>query len=80
MTENKNKQVYLVTASEGVYSEGPYAPFDFQNNYLLHLLGFIGLTPVEQVRLEGSLLGDEAFNAAITKGGQAVQALLAKDA
>lgn len=30
------KKVYLVTATGGVFSEGAWAPFDFQTNYLLH--------------------------------------------
>ncbi|HHX6879237.1 Acyl-carrier protein phosphodiesterase [Acinetobacter baumannii] len=72
------KKVYLVTATGGIYSEGPYAPFDFQNNYLLHLLSFIGLTPIEQVKVEGSVLGEDALKAAIANGEQAVQAVLAK--
>ncbi|MBG6596011.1 NAD(P)H-dependent oxidoreductase [Pseudomonas aeruginosa] len=72
------KKVYVVTATGGIYSEGPYAPFDFQNNYLLHLLAFVGLTPVEQIKVEGSVLGEEALKAAIANGEQAVQGLLAK--
>ena len=74
------KKVYLVTAAGGVFSEGAYAPFDFQTNYLLHLLGFIGLTDVELVRIEGTVLGPDALNAAIDNAEIAVQALLAKAA
>lgn len=74
------KKVYLVTAAGGVFSEGPYAPFDFQTNYLLHLLAFIGLTDVELVRVEGTALGPEAAQAAIANAEAAVQALLAKAA
>jgi FMN-dependent NADH-azoreductase len=74
------KKVYLVTAAGGVFSEGAYAPFDFQTNYLLHLLGFIGLTDVDLVRVEGTALGAEAAQAAIANAGAAVQALLAKAA
>ncbi|MEC5320715.1 NAD(P)H-dependent oxidoreductase [Brenneria populi subsp. brevivirga] len=70
------KKVYVVTAAGGVYSEGAYAPFDFQNNYLLHLLGFIGLTPVDLVRIEGTVLGEDALNAAVADGEQAIQRLL----
>lgn len=74
------KKVYLVTAAGGVFAEGAYAPFDFQTNYLLHLLGFIGLTDVELVRVEGTVLGPDAEQAAITHAAAAVQALLAKAA
>lgn len=74
------KKVYLVTASGGVFSEGTWAPFDFQTNYVLHLLGFIGLTDVEVVRVEGTVLGPDAVNAAIDKAATTVTALLAKAA
>lgn len=74
------KKVYLVTATGGVFSEGAWAPFDFQTNYLLHLLGFIGLTDVEVVRVEGTVLGPDAVKAAIDKAATAIDALLAKAA
>jgi FMN-dependent NADH-azoreductase len=74
------KKVYLVTASGGVFSEGVYAPFDFQTNYLQHLLGFIGLTDIELVRVEGTVYGPEAEKAAIASAEAAVQALLDKAA
>ncbi|MGZ0783753.1 FMN-dependent NADH-azoreductase [Pseudomonas saponiphila] len=72
------KKVYLVTAAGGVFSEGAWAPFDFQTNYLLHLLGFIGLTDVEVVRVEGTVLGPDALRAAIANTETAVKSLLAK--
>lgn len=75
-----DKKVYLVAATGGVFSEGAWAPFDFQTNYLLHLLGFIGLTDVEVVRVEGTVLGPDAVNAAIDKAATTVTALLAKAA
>ncbi|WP_144005140.1 FMN-dependent NADH-azoreductase [Paraburkholderia tropica] len=71
------KKVYLVTASGGVFSEGAWAPFDFQTNYLLHLLGFIGLTNVEVVRVEGTVLGPDAVKVAIANAETAIKALLA---
>lgn len=54
------KKVYLLLASGGVYSEGPYKPYDFQEPYLHGVLGFIGLTDVTVVRAEGIALGAEA--------------------
>ncbi|MDI3380001.1 FMN-dependent NADH-azoreductase [Xenophilus aerolatus] len=74
------KKVYLVTAAGGVFSEGAWAPFDFQTHYLLHLLGFIGLTDVEVVRVEGTVLGADAVKAAIANAETAIEALLAKAA
>lgn len=72
------KKAYLVTAAGGVFSHGAWAPFDFQTSYLLHLLGFIGLTDVEVLRVEGTVLGPDAVNAAIDKAATAIDALLAK--
>jgi FMN-dependent NADH-azoreductase len=74
------KKVYLVTAAGGVFSEGAWAPFDFQTNYLLHLLGFVGLTDVEVVRVEGTVFGPDAAKAAIANTGTAIEALLVKAA
>jgi FMN-dependent NADH-azoreductase len=58
----KGKRVILVLASGGVYSEGPATPLDFQEPYLRAILGFIGLTDIEVVRVEGvamSAIGPE---------------------
>ena len=74
------KKVYLVTATGGVFSQGAWAPFDFQTSYLLHLLGFIGLTDVEVVRIEGTVFGPDAVKAAIADTETTVKALLAKAA
>jgi FMN-dependent NADH-azoreductase len=71
------KKVYLVTASGGVFSEGPYAPFDFHTDYLVHLLGFIGLTDIELVRIEGTVISPDAARAAIVHAEATVQSLLA---
>lgn len=73
------KKTYLVTATGGVFSEGVNAPFDFQTNYLQHLLGFIGLTDIELVRIEGTMMGPDAATAAIASTETAVQSLLAAE-
>ncbi|WP_322084448.1 FMN-dependent NADH-azoreductase [Burkholderia sp. BCC1972] len=74
------KKVYLVTATGSVFSEGANAPFDFQTSYLLHLLGFIGLTDIELVRIEGTMLGPDAAKEAAARAETVVQSLLAKAA
>ena len=74
------KKVYLVTAAGGVFSEGGWAPFDFQTSYLRHLLGFIGLTDVEIIRVEGTVFGAEAAKAAIAATEAQVRAVLEKAA
>src|SRR5258706_10644109 len=58
----KGKRVILVLARGGVYSDGPAKPLDFQEPYLRAILGFIGLTDIEVVRVEGiavSAIGPE---------------------
>jgi FMN-dependent NADH-azoreductase len=58
----KGKRAILVLASGGVYSDGPARPLDFQEPYLRAILGFIGLTDIEVVRVEGvamSAIGPE---------------------
>ena len=49
----KGKRAILVLARGGVYSDGPASPLDFQEPYLRAILGFIGLTDVDVVRVEG---------------------------
>ena len=41
------KRVIVVESRGGLYSEGPAQAIDFQEPYLRHLLGFIGLTDVD---------------------------------
>jgi len=61
------KKVYLVIASGGIYSVGPAAPHDFQTPYLKYVLGFIGLTDVEVIRVEGNARGPEAAEKAMSE-------------
>lgn len=74
------KKVYAVTAAGGVFSEGDWAAFDFQTGYLRHLLGFIGLTDIEIVRVEGTVFGPEAAKAAIAATEAQVRSVLEKAA
>ena len=50
----KGKKVYLAVSSGGVYSAGPYAAYDFVVPYLKAVLGFLGMTDVTVVRVEGT--------------------------
>jgi len=47
------KKVYLLIASGGVFSEGPYREYDFVEPYLKWILGFIGMTDITTIRVEG---------------------------
>ncbi|WP_225771377.1 FMN-dependent NADH-azoreductase [Inquilinus sp. Marseille-Q2685] len=74
------KTVYLVEARGGVYSDGPYKPFDFQEPYLRHLLGFIGLTDVESIAVEGVAFGPEAAEKAVIGALERVSTITAQAA
>lgn len=50
----KDKRAILVLASGGVFSEGPWKPWDFVEPYLRTVLGFIGIQDVQTVRVEGT--------------------------
>ncbi|WP_419759821.1 FMN-dependent NADH-azoreductase [Acidisoma sp.] len=54
------KKAVLFLAAGGVYSNGPYKPYDFQETYLRAILGFIGITDVTVIRAEGLALGEES--------------------
>jgi FMN-dependent NADH-azoreductase len=62
----KGKKAYIVRASGGVYSEGPMKAADFQDTYLKHVLGFIGITDVETIHIEGIAFGPEAAEKAVS--------------
>jgi FMN-dependent NADH-azoreductase len=62
----KGKKAYVVVASAGVYSDGPTKAIDFASPYIRHMLGFMGITDVEVIRVEGLALGAEAAEKAIS--------------
>lgn len=61
----KGKKVIVLTSRGGLYSEGPGAAADFQEPYLRHLLGFIGITDITFIHAEKIGYGPEARDAAI---------------
>lgn len=50
------KQAYLAVASGAIYSEGFRKAYDFVVPYLQTVLGFIGVTDLQVVRVEGTAL------------------------
>jgi FMN-dependent NADH-azoreductase len=62
----KGKKAYVVMASAGVYSDGPTKTIDFASPYIRHMLGFIGISDVEIIRIEGLAFGEEAAQKAIS--------------
>jgi FMN-dependent NADH-azoreductase len=59
------KKAVLFLASGGVYTDGPYKSYDFQETYLRMILGFIGITDVTVVRAEGLAMGPDAATKAV---------------
>ena len=49
----KGKKVYVAMSSGAVYSEGPYQSYDFVSSYLKGVLGFLGMTDLTLLRVEG---------------------------
>jgi FMN-dependent NADH-azoreductase len=57
------KQVILVVARGGVYSDKP--AFDFQVPYLKNVLGFLGMTDMEVIEVEGTAYGPDVAEKAV---------------
>lgn len=70
----KNKKAFLILASGGVFTEGPWRPSDFVEPYLRHILAFIGIVDVQTVRIEGMNIPPLAATA-VLKANQAVEEL-----
>ena len=67
----------MVTGRGGVYSgESPYRAMDFQEPYLRTILGFVGITDVTFVHVEGLNLGNEQAENGRARARQAIGTLL----
>lgn len=73
----RGKKAYVVVASGGVYSKGPAASLNHADPYLRTALGFIGITDVEVIRVEGVALGPDAAEQAVEKALGETEQLLA---
>ena len=72
------KKVYIVLASGGIYSEGAAVQMDHAIPYLRGVLGFMGMTDVEVIRVEGVGMGPDATAAALDKATARIEALVAE--
>ncbi len=61
----KGKRVIVIESRGGLYSEGPGKAIDFQEPYLRHLLGFMGLTDISFIHAEKIGFGPDAREAAL---------------
>ena len=59
------KRVIIASSRGGIHSEGPAATVDFQETYLRHVFGFMGIHDVEFVRAEGLAPGAAQRDAAM---------------
>lgn len=56
----KGKRAFLVLARGGLYSAGPFQSFEYQGTYLKAVLGFIGITDIQTIDVEGVAYGPDA--------------------
>lgn len=67
------KQVILIAARGGVYADGGQA-LDFQVPYLKSVLGFLGMTDVTVLEVEGTAFGPDAAEKAVAAASAKLQA------
>lgn len=70
-------KVYLVLSSGGVYSQGPFAPYDHLATYLEAIFRFLGIEDVEVVRAEGIAYGPEQDQAAMASAAERIETIAA---
>lgn len=74
------KRVIIASSRGGVYSTGPAAGLDFQENYLRAVLRFIGIDDVQFIRAEGVNMSAEHKVKAIASAHHSIGSLAAKAA
>jgi FMN-dependent NADH-azoreductase len=71
----KGKKVFVITARGGVYTgDSPAKGFDFQEPYLRGVLGFLGLTDVTFLHVEGFKVSPEAAEQSVARARQLIAA------
>lgn len=71
------KKAYLIASSGGIYSSGPMAQYNHQDTYLRSVLGFLGVSDVETIYVEGVSYGPEQLDAALSKADAAIESIVA---
>lgn len=71
----KDRKAVLVLASGGVFTDGPWRPWDYVEPYLRQILGFIGIMNVQTVRVEGTNIPALAIDA-VPKAKKAIGELI----
>src|SRR3984957_7552420 len=70
------KRVIVIESRGGLYSEGPAQAIDFQEPYLRHLLGFMGLADITFVHAEKIGFGPDAREAAVNAARAKISAIV----
>ena len=77
----KGKKVFIVTGRGGVYTgDSPAKGFDFQEPYLRAALGFLGLTDITFVHVEGLAMGPDGAASAHARARAVIADLLPESA
>jgi FMN-dependent NADH-azoreductase len=72
----KGKKVFVVTGRGGFYSgDSPARVLDFQEPYLRGILGFLGLTDVTFIHVEGLKVSSEAAKQGIARARETIAAI-----
>ena len=78
------KRVVVIEAKGGIYSEGPMKVHDYQQPWMRFMLGFLGMTDVEIIHVEGQALGPDRATQGVAEAGsraeQTARALTARAA
>lgn len=64
------KRAIIVLSCGGIYTDGPMKAYEHTDSYLRTLLGFIGVTDVETIYIEGLAMGPEKAAAALEAAKQ----------
>jgi FMN-dependent NADH-azoreductase len=64
----KGKRAIIINAKGGIYSSGPAQALEHQSTYLRGVLGFLGITDVEAIDVEGVGLSPDAASKAVERG------------
>jgi FMN-dependent NADH-azoreductase len=71
----KNKKVIVVVSRGGYYGDDAAKATNFQDPYIRQILGFVGLTDVTFVAVEGQAIGAEAAAKGLAEAHSAISAL-----
>lgn len=73
------KKAVVIESRAGVYSDGPSAAMDFQEPHIRGLLGFMGITDVEFVRVEGLAFGPESADRALAAAENVLEKVVERE-